>query len=280
MVELRTRRRPSLRRGPRGRPATTPLGRAGTPSGRRGALPGRRRSTAWAGLAAAVALGGCSLPTTEPPPSGIEPAEAPVASSTPDPARDQLVAEIDRLRATVAAARDAFAGALDATGSNAARADAAAALELLVAPPSSDATDGTDDDLRPLFPSEPAERDLPDGTADQLTVTLNQAREAGGSLGDTVVDLLRDPIAGDLGAWQRDATGVLASIDATIAEAPSLEQQEAAVGELPGLGTRAIAWARLTENAASTDDATRYAERGVANLDVIIVTLDRLSASP
>lgn len=247
------------------------------PAHRRGAP---RHALTWAGIAAAFTLAGCSLPATETPAPDTDPTEAPVGSTTPDPARDQLVAEIDRLRATIVAAREAFAGALEATGPGAARSDAAAALELLVAPPGTDAADLEDGAPRPLFPSEPAERDLPEDTADQLTLTLTQAREAGGSLGNTVVDLLRDPIAGDLGAWQRDATGVLASIDATIADASTLEEREAAVAELPGLGTRAIAWARLTEDAASTEDAVRYAERGVANLDVIIVTLDRLSVAP
>jgi hypothetical protein len=228
-------------------------------------------------VALTTALAGCSLPSTEAPAPETDPSEAPVASSTPDPSRQALVTEVERLRATVAAARDELAGALDPPRPGAARAAAEAALELLVAEGA--ATDVDDDEPRPLFPSEPSDRGLPEAAADQLTLTLTRARDVGGRLGNTVVDLLRDPIAGDLGAWQRDASGVLDSIDLTLRDATTLEEREAAVAELPGLGTRAIAWARLTATASSAEDAERYAERGVANLDVITVTLDRLELS-
>jgi hypothetical protein len=224
----------------------------------------------------AVALSGCSLPTTEAPGTATDPTEAPVASETPDPARDALIAEIDRLRASVAAARDAFAGAVDAGGTAESRRAAESSLALLVAPADLAPDDLGDEEVRPLFPAASGDRTSPEDAADQLTATLTAARDAGGSLGNQVVDLLRDPVAGDLGAWQRDAAGVLASIDATVASATTLEEQEAAVAELPGLGTRAIAWARLTADASSPDDAHAFAERGVAHLDVILVTLDRV----
>jgi hypothetical protein len=254
-----------------------------TPTRPRASL--RRGASPRAGLllaALVAALAGCSLPSTEAPAPENDPSEAPVASSTPDPSRQALVAEVERLRTTVAAARDELAGALDPPRPGAARAAAEAALELLVADETGAGgagTDGADDEPRPLFPSEPSDRGQPEDAADQLTLTLTRARDVGGSLGSTVVDLLRDPIAGDLGAWQRDAAGVLDSIDLTLRDATTLEEREAAVAELPGLGTRAIAWARLTAAASSAEDAERYAERGVANLDVITVTLDRLELS-
>jgi hypothetical protein len=227
-------------------------------------------------LGGAAALSGCSLPATDAPGTATDPTEAPVASETPDPARDALVAEIERLRASVAAAREAFAGAIDAGGTAESRRAAESSLELLVAPADLAPDDLDDDEVRPLFPATSGDRTSPEDAADQLTSTLTAARDAGGSLGNRVVDLLRDPVAGDLGAWQRDAAGVLASIDATVAEATTLEEREAAVAELPGLGTRAIAWARLTADASSPDDAHAFAERGVAHLDVILVTLDRV----
>lgn len=226
----------------------------------------------------AASLAGCSLPTTATPAPATDPSEAPIGSSTPDPARASLAAEVADLRATITAARESFADALDATP--AAAADAAeATLEMLVAE-----VGATDADLgdgpRPLFPAETLDRGEDGDAADQLTATLTVARDVGGTVGNTVVDLLRDPIAGDLGAWQRDAAGVLAAIDTTIASATSLEELELAIGELPGLGARAIAWARLTAEASSTDEATAYAERGVANLEVMEMTLDRLEAAP
>lgn len=256
-----------------------PMSRPRRP-GQRPPLPrgARRGALLVAALAGAASLGGCSLPTTTTPPPATDPSEAPVASSTPDPARVALVTELEDLQATITAAREAFAGAIDATP--AAAADAAeATLELLIAEvAATDADHG--DGPRPLFPAETLDRDEAGDAADQLTATLTVARDVGGTLGNTVVDLLRDPIAGDLGAWQRDAAGVLASIDETVASATSLEEQELAIGELPGLGTRAIAWARLTTEAASTEDATAYAERGVANLEVIEVTLADLELAP
>jgi hypothetical protein len=214
------------------------------------------------------------MPTTDQPPPATDPSEAPIGSATPDPAQAALAAEIRDLQATIAAAREAFAGAIDASPGAAAGA-AEAALELLIAEVGATDVDVADGP-RPLFPAETVDRGEVGDTGDQLTATLTVARDVGGTVGNTVVDLLRDPIAGDLGAWQRDAAGVLAAIDETISVAASLEERELAIGELPGLGTRAIAWARLTTEASSTEDATAYAERGVANLEVIEVTIDRL----
>lgn len=237
------------------------------------------RRGAWLlGLLLAATITGCSLPTTETPPPDTDPAEAPLGSSTPDPARDALIAEVEHLQATIATARDELAAALDAEGPAAAQRAAEAALEVLVADAGATGAD-QGEGPRPLFAAETLDRDDADEDApDQLTHTLTRARDVGGSLGNTVIDLLRDPIAGDLGAWQRDAGGVLAAIDETLRATSTLEEREVAVAELPGLGTRAIAWSRLTATARATDDARAYAERGLANLDVILVTLDRLEA--
>jgi hypothetical protein len=48
--------------------------------------------------------------------------------------------------------------------------------------------------------------------------------------------------------------------------------------ELPGEGTRALAWALLAADARDLDDAQAYAERGVAHLDLIVQALDDLLA--
>lgn len=227
------------------------------------------------GLAVAtLGLAGCSLPAAEEPAPATDPTEAPIGSSTPDPARDRLVAEIERLAATVTAARDALAGAVDPGSTAAAHTAASEALDVLVA--EGGATGPGSDGPRPLFPAETLDRDEADDAPDQLTNTLTRARDVGGTLGTTVIDLLRDPVAGDVGAWERDAAGVLASVDGTIADVTTLEEREAAIAELPGLGTRAVAWARSIAEATSVDDAHAYAERGVANLDVVLVTLERL----
>lgn len=226
-------------------------------------------------LLSASSLAGCSLPSTDGPPTESDPTEAPIASSTPDPGRAALITEVERLQVTVGTARDALARAVDAEGRAAADDAAEAALDVLVAAVDARGSEHGDGP-RPLFPAETLDRDESEDAADQLTATLTRARDVGGTVGNTVIDLLRDPIAGDLGAWQRDAAGVLASIDATLSDASTLEELVVAVGELPGLGTRAVAWARLTADASSVDDARAYAEQGVANLEVIQITLDRL----
>jgi hypothetical protein len=249
---------------PRSRPPTAP---------RRGA---RLRGLLTVAVVAATSLSGCSLPSVEAPAPATDPAEAPLGSSTPDPARDALVGEVRRLQRTIAAAREGFAAALEGDGLGPARAAADDALELLVAAPGATGSQQGDDDPRPLFPADTLERDDDGDAADQLTVTLTRARDVGGSLGNAVIDLLRDPVAGDLGAWQRDAAGVLASVDRTTDGATTLEEHEVAIAELPGLGTQAVAWAQLTADASSGDAARAFAERGVASLDVIRVTLDRL----
>ena len=53
------------------------------------------------------------------------------------------------------------------------------------------------------------------------------------------------------------------------------EHVEVEVGELPGLGTRAVAWARLAAGDGDAQLATAFAERGAANLEVILATLER-----
>jgi hypothetical protein len=245
--------------------ATVPVRRPAT-SGRRG---GRVRA-ATVGVFVASLLAGCSTPVAEEAGSEGDPSESPIAASVPDPAQVALADSVDDLIASVTAARDGLDAAVDAGSADAARGAAADALTALVHDP-----DRSQDDPRPLFPSQTLERDDELEAEDQLTRTLTAARDAG-TEGGRVLDLLRDPIAGDLGAWQRDPAGMLDAIDAATAAASELEALELAVGELAGLGTRAIAWTRLAAEAGSVDDAAAYAERGVANLDVIVATLDRV----
>jgi hypothetical protein len=238
-------------------------------------LPPPPRSRRWpAAVGVAVLLAGCSVADEAPAGPATDPSEAPIASATPDPARDALLVEVRRLTATVDAARDELAVALDAEGPTAARQAGRDALALLVAESGPDDTTG--DEVRPLFPAESLGRDGLLDAPDQLSNTLTAARDVGGSLGRAVVDLLRDPVAGDLGSWERDAAGVLVGVEATTREADDLEGLEQAVTGLGGLGTQAIAWAQLTAEAASADDARAYAERGLASLDTIIVGIDLL----
>jgi hypothetical protein len=239
-------------------------------------LPSPLRVRRWSVVVGvAVVLGtGCSVADDAPAGPATDPSEAPIASATPDPARDALLDEVRRLTATVGAAREELAVALDAEGPTAARQAGRDTLAVLVAESGPD--DTTADEVRPLFPAESLGRDGTLDAPDQLTNTLTAARDVGGPLGRAVVELLRDPVAGDLGSWERDAAGVLVGVEATTRDADDLEGLEQAITGLGGLGTQAIAWVQLTAEASSTEDARAYAERGLASLDTIVVGIDLL----
>jgi hypothetical protein len=235
--------------------------------------PPRRRRRPLVALAAATAAVGtfaCAEPALPDTPQG-EGAEQPVEASAPDPARDALLAQLGDLRATVANARDELAAALEPADAATARRAGDRTLAWLL-------EGAGDEDVAALFPSTTTERgDL--GSDDVLTLTLTAARDAGGTLGRSALELLRDPVAGDLGTWQRDPAGVIASVQATTDAAGDLAARERAVLELPGEGTRALAWTLLTAEARSTDDAAAYAERGIAHLDLILAAIDDLLAT-
>lgn len=244
-------------------PPTSHPRRALRRSGVRGAM----------GLVVAATLAACALPTAETPSAGREDgAQAPLAAEPPDPSVMQVRDAVEELTATIEAARAPLAAAATADDLSAARRLGAEALASLVR----DRGQGAPPPTGPLFPDETADRGQTEDADDRFTLTLTAARE-GGAPGSALLDLLRDPIAGDLGSWQRDAAGVLASIEATVAGSASLEQREVDVGELAGLGPRAIAWTLLVLDAPDRATATAAAERGAANLEVVLATLDRFA---
>jgi hypothetical protein len=234
----------------------------------------RRRHAAAiaAGIALAMLSAACSVPEVDAPTSEADPSDAPIASSTPDPSEQRLEAVLEDLLATVTTARDALGAAQVADSAGARRDHAADALAALIQDhPGGGEVPGTG----PLFPDQTTDREATDDADELLTRTLTVARDAG-SRGAPVLELLRDPIAGDLGAWQRDAEGMLVSIETTVSGSATLERRDADVSELAGLGTRAIAWATLTAEADDPERARAYAERGEANLEVIAATLSQL----
>jgi hypothetical protein len=219
---------------------------------------------------------GCAEPALPETTDG-EGAERPVETRTPDPGRDSLVAQLTELRVAVAATRDELVEAMDAPDVAAGRrAGDRAVARLVDAPELELGATGPDDALPPLFPSTTTERGSIDGADDLLTGTLTAARDAGGALGRSTLELLRDPLAGDLGTWQQDPAGVVASVRATAGSADDLRSLERAVLELPGEGTRALAWALLTADPPTAADLGAYAERGVAHLDLVLTALDGL----
>lgn len=214
-------------------------------------------------VALSVAVGACSAdePTEDRAESSPNAQDAPTA----DPREEVLVAEVRALRATVATARQHLERAAD--GEPGAAADAVAALT------ADDRIAEGDVDVAPLFPGPLSSREETIDYGDALTRTLSAARESGGELGVHISQVLADPIAGDLGIWQRDAEGLLDAVDEA-ARSGSVEEAESAVLELPGEGTRALAYALLAERAGDDAEVRAYTERAIAHLDVILRAID------
>ncbi len=224
----------------------------------------------------AAVLAACAEPAL---PGDPEPeaSDAPVEAEVLRPGREALLTELESLTATVVAARDRLVAAGEANDLAAARAAGDEAVALLIDDP--ELAQRSPSDLEPLFPSESVERGDAAAGGDRLTTTLTVAREAG-DLGRRVADTLSEPIAGDLGAWQRDAAGMVELVRTTARPGAALEELERAVLELPGDGTRALAWALLTAEATSADAAAAYAERGIAHLDLVLTAIDALDVDP
>lgn len=255
-------------------------------------LPVRLATT----LVAAALLAGCTgdpAPTPTPSPSL---GSSPLPAAEPDrEALDRMVAE---LRATVTALRTE----LEAAAAGDAEALATAA-ELLVAdvaavttdPPDSGGFGGSTDtgstsdpdpgddadasppavDLEepaPILPGPLASRQESIQYGDLLTRTLAAARGAGPH-GEPVVRFLAEPLAGDLGSWQRSPADQLAAI-ARAGTAGDLTATEAAVLELGGEAPRALAW--VVHGLTEPTDTTDAAGRALAHLAIIELSLEQL----
>jgi hypothetical protein len=100
----------------------------------------------------------------------------------------------------------------------------------------------------------------------------------GGDRSQLVVELVRDPLLGDLGAWQRDPVGVIAILR-SIAEAhaePGVDPAvlDAAVLEIPGELTRTLAYTLVI---VTTDDvriAAHAARRAAGHVGVVIIAIE------
>jgi hypothetical protein len=122
------------------------------------------------------------------------------------------------------------------------------------------------------------------GTAsdDLLTALITLAGDVGGERGRLVLELVRDPMLGDLGAWQRDPVGVIAVLRAIAEEerragggAPGdTRALDAEMLEIPGELTRALGYAFVV--ASSTDEAlvAHAAEQGAGRLGVVLIALE------
>ncbi|MBW3620852.1 MAG: hypothetical protein KY461_11445 [Actinobacteria bacterium] len=237
--------------------------------------PARRFVTALPLAALALAVAACDLTATPGPEASPTAGPTALGSEPPDPHAAILTGALEDLRASAAAAREALAAAGNSSGQ--AGADAAAlAVERLAA--DEELGEGADaPDPRPLFPGPETSRAETIDYGDAFSATLSAARAAGPT-GAQVLDLLRDPVGGDLGSWQRDAAGTLEQIRTTAAGAGDLAAAEVAIAELDGEGPKALAWAYLAADASDDDDRAAFAERGVAHLDLVLDAVDEALA--
>jgi hypothetical protein len=220
-----------------------------------------------------VACAEPAIPDPVPAGDGEEPIEAEVL----DPVADELAVAVEELRATVEAARAELRAAAGADDVATASAAAGRARALLLD------DDAQLEDLRPLFPAVTTQRGTPESQDDALSATLTLARDAGGDTGRATVEVLRDPVAGDLGAWERDAEGVVARARAATSTSGSLADQVEELGAevqlLEGDGVRALAWTLAAAEAASLEDVQVAAERAGAHLGVVAIALDLLTTA-
>lgn len=235
------------------------------------------RGLAVAGLA--LALAACTV-DGEP-----EPAPTPTTSDAALPIVDEdaerLSALVEDIRTTVAALRttletaaaDGDTDALEAAATLLV-ADVEAATTVGAAGEASDVepVDPDTEDAAPLLPGPVVSREESVLYGDLLTRTLATARSAGGD-GELVQRFLADPLAGDLGAWQRAPDDQLDAI-ARAGTTSGLDDAGIAILELDGDAPRALAW--VVHGLAHPADAADAAGRALAHLAVIDLALEQL----
>jgi hypothetical protein len=227
---------------------------------------------------AAVSLVGCAEPELPP---NLEPepqaTEDPIEdTSDEDELRDHLV----DLETALGQVRDALSSAREASSLAGAHASVEQALAVLLVDPETaeGAAVGDHGAPPPLLPSETVER-TGSAAPDLLSSTLTIAQDAGGTLGRRTVDVLSDEIAGDMGAWQRDPHGMVELARQVATSSTDLGTLEAAVLELSGEGTRALAWSLVAQEADDLDLAQDAAERALAHVELILLAVEDIGGS-
>lgn len=235
----------------------------------RGALSGAAIGVA----VTTLVLAGCAEPDLPP----DEPEQTPaVAEEQIDELEDdeELRALLAELWETLDVARDALLTAQEASTLTEADPAVQRALAALLVDPDAGTGDAGAAAVTPLLPSETVDRAGSATAPDLLSTTLSLAQALAGSLGRDTADVLRDPIAGDLGAWQHDPAGMVALAEDTAASATSIEALEPAILDLDGEGTRAIAWTFVARDADDLAVVQQAAERALTHVDLMRGAVD------
>lgn len=112
------------------------------------------------------------------------------------------------------------------------------------------------------------------GSTDLMTALVTLAGDTGGERSRVVVELVRDPMIGDLGAWQRDPLGVIGLVRASVEGERDPTQLDAALLELPGELPRALGYALALADASDVTMAEHAATRGAGRLGVVLIAIE------
>ena len=199
---------------------------------------------------------GVPIPLEVPDTSGPRASDAdPVDRLVPEDERSgELTAALRTLGARVAEARDLLAAG-----------DAGSVGVLLGEPGGGDAPG--------VLPAiEPDRSGL--GSDDLVTGVVTLAGDVGGERSRVVLELVRDPMLGDLGAWQRDPVGVITFLRSIADASDDAGTLDAALLEVPGELSRALGYAFVVSGTEDAALATHAAEQGAGRLGVVLVALE------
>jgi len=112
------------------------------------------------------------------------------------------------------------------------------------------------------------------GSDDLITGLIALAGETGGERGRLVLELVRDPMLGDLGAWQRDPVGIITLLRSIAEAADDQAALDAELLELQGELTRALGYLLVIAATDDPDLATHATRQASGRLGVVLVALE------
>lgn len=217
-------------------------------------------------VSATLLLSACGVPIPEEVPDARGPrgdGATEVDRLVPEDERaDELTTALRVLTARLVEARDLLADGDEA------------AVGVLIG----EAGGGTDPGVLPAV--EPDRAGL--GSDDLVNTVVTLAGDVGGERSRIVLELVRDPMLGDLGAWQRDPVGVIALLR-SIAEAAVTDGApdagdpdalDAALLEIPGELSRALGYAFVVAAADDPALSAHAATQGSGRIGVVLVALE------